>query len=163
MTHTVYDTVYGVKWVRVPHPPYTPVYKANASGPYDGDMAEPGSAHLVITRNHPEDIQDRPVFLWVDGEKWDGVLRYGMTFARDVAAGHHRVKAHNTLFGHTVEFDAARDETVEFRCQNGLTGGGMLMVLMMGVAYLRVRLVRVDASTAVSTPPREARVAGSSD
>lgn len=99
-------------------------------------------AQLVIARDHPEDIQDRPVYLWVDGEKWDSVLRYGKAFTRGLAPGRHVVKAHNTLFGHTVTFDAAPGETIRFRCENGLTGGGMLMVLMMGVAYLRVRLTR---------------------
>jgi hypothetical protein len=106
-------------------------------------MTETVRTQLVIVRDHPEDIQDRPVYLWVDGEKWDGVLRYGHTFTRELPPGHHTVKAHNTLFGHTVEFDAASGETVRFRCENGLTGGGMVMVLMMGVAYLRVRLKRL--------------------
>ena len=105
-------------------------------------MSSPPAAQLEIVRNHPEDIQDRPVFLWVDGEKWDGVLRYGATFTRELPPGRHRVKAHNTLFGHTVEFDAAPGEVVRYRCENGLTGGGMVMVLMMGAAYLRVRLIR---------------------
>lgn len=105
-------------------------------------MPTAAPVQLEIVRNHPEDIQDRPVYLWVDGEKWDGVLRYGKTFTRELAPGRHTLKAHNTLFGHTVEFDAADGETVRFRCENGLTGGGMLMVLMMGVAYLRVRLIR---------------------
>ena len=100
-------------------------------------------AQLVITRNHPEDIQDRPVYLWIDGEKWDGVLRYGKTFTRDLPPGHHKIKANNTLFSHTVEFDGTPGETVRYRCENGLTGGGMVMVLMMGVAYLRVRLKRI--------------------
>lgn len=53
---------------------------------------------------------------------------------------------HNTLFSHTVELDAKAGETIRFRCENGLTGGGMIMVLMMGVAYLRVRLKRIDAT-----------------
>jgi hypothetical protein len=101
------------------------------------------SAHLVITRNHPEDIQDRPIYLWIDGQKWDGVLKYGKTFTRDLAPGLHTVKANNTLFSHTVQFDAGHGETIRFRCENGLTGGGMVMVLMMGVAYLRVRLTRL--------------------
>jgi hypothetical protein len=100
-------------------------------------------ARLVITRDHPEDIQDRPVYLWIDGEKWDGVLKYGRTFERDLVAGPHTVKANNTLFSHTVRFEAAGGETIRFRCENGLTGGGMVMVLMMGVAYLRVRLTRL--------------------
>ena len=101
------------------------------------------TARLIITRDHPHDVQDRPVYLWVDGEKWEGVLRYGRVFEREIAPGHHTVKAHNTLFGQTAEFDAAAGETVRFRCENGLTGGGMVMVLMLGVAYLKVRLVRI--------------------
>ena len=100
-------------------------------------------ARLVITRDHPQDIQDRPVYLWIDGGKVDQPLRYGKTLERDVSPGHHKVRANNTLFSTTVEFDAAAGETVRYRCENGLSGGGMMMILMMGVAYLRVRLERI--------------------
>jgi hypothetical protein len=79
----------------------------------------------------------------MDGVKWEGVLKYGKTFERDLPPGPHTVKASNTLFSDTVTFDAAAGETVRYRCENGLTGGGMIMVLMMGVAYLRVRLTRL--------------------
>ena len=102
-------------------------------------------ARLLITRDHPQDIQDRPVYLWIDGEKWEGVLKYGKTFERELPPGPHKVKASNTLFSTTVDFDAAAGETIRYRCENGLTGGGMVMVLMMGVAYLRVRLIRTNA------------------
>ena len=101
------------------------------------------TARLVITRDHPQDVQDRPVYLWIDGEKWEGVLRYGKTFTRELPPGHHTVKANNTLFSHKIEFDAQPGETIRYRCENGLTGGGMVMVLMLGVAYLRVRLVKI--------------------
>ena len=103
-------------------------------------------AQLVISRDHPQDVQDRPVYLWIDGEKWDGVLRYGRTFERELPEGRHTVKASNTLFSTTEEFEAAPGETVRYRCENGLTGGGMVMVLMMGVAYLKVKLVRLPGS-----------------
>lgn len=83
------------------------------------------------------------MYLWIDGKKWDGVLRYGKTFTREIEPGHHTVKASNTLFSATEQFDVGSGETVRFRCENGLTGGGMLMVLMMGVAYLKVRLIRL--------------------
>ncbi len=83
------------------------------------------------------------MYLWIDGHKWDGVLRYGKAFTREVEPGHHILKASNTLFSTTAEFDAAPGETVRYRCENGLTGGGMVMVLMMGVAYLKVRLIRI--------------------
>ena len=100
-------------------------------------------ARLVITRDHPEDIQDRPVYLWIDGEKWDGVLRYGKTFTRELAPGRTRSRR-TTRCSRTPWSSTPRaGETVRFQCENGLTGGGMVMVLMMGVAYLRVRLTRL--------------------
>lgn len=83
------------------------------------------------------------MYLWIDGEKWDRPLKYGKVFERDLPPGPHTVKAHNTLFSDTVTFDAAPGETIRYRCENGLTAGGMIMVLMMGVAYLRVRLRRL--------------------
>ena len=83
------------------------------------------------------------MYLWIDGVKWDGVLRYGRTFERELEPGAHTIKASNTLFSTTEQFTATAGETVRFRCENGLTGGGMVMVLMMGVAYLKVKLVRL--------------------
>ena len=85
------------------------------------------------------------MYLWIDGEKSDKVLKYGATFTRELPPGRHIVKASNTLFSTKVEFDAAPGETIRYTCENGLTGGGMIMVLMMGVAYLRVRLTRTNA------------------
>ncbi len=106
------------------------------------------SARLTLIRNHPEDVQDRPVHVWVDGERWEN-LRYGRPLTRDITPGRHRIKAHNTLFGTTLEIDVVEGEDVRIRCRNGLPGGAKLMVLMMGVAYLRVTLEREppDAST----------------
>lgn len=101
------------------------------------------AGRLIITRNHPHDVQDRPVYIWIDGQKIDKVLRFGDTLTRELSPGRHRIRAHNTLLGHTVDIDVEPDAEVNLRCANGLTGGGMLMVLMLGVAYLRVRLERV--------------------
>jgi hypothetical protein len=103
------------------------------------------TARLTIVRDEPLDVQDRIVHLWVDGERWER-LPYGATRTRDVTPGRHVVKAHNTLFGTTIEFDAAPGEEVRLSCLNGLTGGGKLMVLMLGVAYLRVRLTRLPSA-----------------
>jgi hypothetical protein len=102
---------------------------------------EAAPARLTITRNHPRDVQDRPVYISIDGESV-GILRFAGVMTRELTPGHHRIKAHNTLFGHTLDVDASPGEEIRLRCQNGLTGGGMVMVLMLGVAYLRVRLER---------------------
>ena len=102
------------------------------------------NARLLITRSQPDDVQDRPIRLWLDGERLEN-LPYGKSFARDIAPGPHVVKAHNTLFGTTLEFEAAPGEEVRLSCANGMTGGGKLMVLLMGVAYLRVRLEQLPS------------------
>lgn len=104
------------------------------------------TARLTITRDQPDDIQDRPIRLWVDGERCEN-LAYGRTHTQAIAPGRHVVKAHNTLFGTSLEFEAAPGEEVRLSCANGMTGGGKLMVLMMGVAYLRVRLDRLPSGT----------------
>ena len=108
-------------------------------------MTTPLDARLTIARNHPQDVQDRPVYISVDGESW-GILRFGKTLTRPIAPGARRVKAHNTLFSHTLTIDAQPAEDIQLHCTNGLTGGGMIMVLMLGVAYLRVRLARVPST-----------------
>ncbi len=102
------------------------------------------TARLVIYRNAPDDIQDRTIRLWVDGERCEN-LAYGKVHAQDIEPGRHVVKAHNTLVGTELEFDAAPGEEVRLRCANGITGGGKLMVLVVGVAYLKVRLERLPS------------------
>ena len=80
-----------------------------------GAMAE--SAQLVIVRDHPEDIQDRPVYLWIDGEKWDGVLRYGKTFTRELPPGHHtdQGQQHAVLAHRGIRCDTRRDRSLSLR------------------------------------------------
>ncbi len=102
------------------------------------------SARLTISRRQSDDVQDRTIQLWVDGERIEN-LSYGKTYARDIAPGRHVIKAHNTLFGTHLEFEAAPGEEVRLSCANGMTGGGKLMVLLMGVAYLRVRLEQLPS------------------
>lgn len=98
-------------------------------------------ATLTITRNAPDDVQDRTVNLWLDGQRWEP-LRYGATLTRTIAPGRHRLKAHNTLFGTEIEFDARPGENVRIKCSNAMTGSGMLLMILIGWAMLRVRLER---------------------
>ena len=100
-------------------------------------------ATLTVSRSAPDDVQDRVVNLWLDDEPL-GKLKYGTTLTREIGPGPHRLKAHNTLFTHTVTFDARPGEQIRYKCLNGITGGGAVMILMLGVAYLRVRLEREE-------------------
>jgi hypothetical protein len=96
---------------------------------------------LTINRNSGADFQDRQVFLFVDGEPW-GKVKYGRPMTREIAPGHHKVRAFNTLFSHTIEIDAVPGEHVRLRCTNGMPTAGWLMMIFLHVTALSVRLER---------------------
>jgi hypothetical protein len=99
----------------------------------------PAPATLVITRDAPDDVQDRWVRITID-EGEEEILRYGLTLTRQLAPGHHRVKAHNTLSGDSLEFDAAPGRTVRIKVYNTVAKGGVLMLMATGFAFITVRL-----------------------
>ena len=103
----------------------------------------PADAILTITRDTADDVQDRWIRVWLDGEPQD-VLKYGKTLERDIAPGHHVVKVSNTLNRDTYEFDAKPGERITLRCHNAIARGGFLSILMIGVGAIRVRLERIQ-------------------
>ena len=98
-------------------------------------------AQLTITRNGSGDFQDRQVYLFVDDEPW-GKVKYGRPVTREIEPGHHRIRAFNTLFSHTIEIDAVPGEHVRLRCSNAMPTAGWLMMIVLHVTALRVRLER---------------------
>ncbi|HUQ86622.1 MAG TPA: hypothetical protein VM096_03625 [Vicinamibacterales bacterium] len=99
------------------------------------------SATLTVTRNGSGDFQDRQVMLYVDGELW-GKVRYGRPMTREIPPGHHKVRAFNTMFSHTIEINAIPGEHVRLKCTNGLARGGWIMMVLWQVAALSVKLER---------------------
>jgi hypothetical protein len=104
-------------------------------------------ATIILSRTSPDDVGVREIYVSIDGQAV-GVLRPGTTITRQVAPGHHIVKAHNTLFRRTRECDLAAGETAEFLGINRATGGAMGMSLLMavlGVGALNLDFDRVVA------------------
>ena len=78
----------------------------------------PTADHAIATRRRAG-----PPHQAVAGRRAPGrTCRTGNPFARDIAPGPHVVKAHNTLFGTTLEFEAAPGEEVRLSCANGHDG-----------------------------------------
>jgi hypothetical protein len=99
----------------------------------------PPNATLTLIRNAPDDVQDRWVRVFID-EGPEEILRYGQTLTRELPAGRHRVRAHNTLSADAIEFDAGPGEAVRIKVFNTVAKGGVLMLMATGFAFINVRL-----------------------
>ena len=100
-----------------------------------------GPAVLTVRRSADDDVQDRQVYLSVDGEDWVTLL-YGRVVSRELSPGQHTLTANNTLVRKTVTFDVRPDEHVRFQCINRAHWTGMLFMAFLGAAVLTVRLER---------------------
>ena len=94
-----------------------------------------GTARITVARNDPRDVQDRQVVVSLDGERL-ATLLYGKEVTRDVPAGQHRLRAHNTLFWKTIDFELAAGEHARFRAINRAGPGTFSMLGLLGVGPL---------------------------
>ena len=94
-----------------------------------------GIGRITVTRNDARDVQDRQVVVSLDGERL-ATLLYGKEVTREVAAGQHRLRAHNTLFWKTIDFDLAPGEHARFRAINRAGAGTFSMLGVLGVGPL---------------------------
>ena len=99
-------------------------------------MGEP-TARIVLTRRSANDVKQRQVFVSMNGEAM-ATLNYGDSVARDVDAGTHRLRAHNTLVWKTISFDLQVGEEARFTIVNrpGFGTYAMLAILGTGPIYL---------------------------
>jgi hypothetical protein len=109
------------------------------------DEAAPhGPSMLTVRRTASQDVQDRQVYLSVDGEAW-ATLMYGKSVSREIAPGRHVLKANNTLVRRSVTFDVAPGEHVRFQCVNKAHWSAMVFMAFLGAAVLTVTLTREAA------------------
>ena len=94
---------------------------------------------IEIIRDTADDVQDRWVRIYIDDSPKE-ILKYGQTLRRVVAAGRHRIKAHNTLSSDTIDVDVAEGQKLRIRCHNKVAKGGVLMMLTTGFAFITVQL-----------------------
>jgi hypothetical protein len=104
-----------------------------------------GTAKITVSRKHPEDVKDRQVVVSLDGERV-ATLLYGHEVTREVPAGRHRLRAHNTLFWKTVDLDVAPGEHARFRAINRAGVGTFSMLGLLGVGPLFLTLEREPES-----------------
>jgi hypothetical protein len=94
-----------------------------------------GTGRITVTRKDPRDVQDRQIVVSLDGEPL-ATLLYGREVIREVPAGRHRLRAHNTLFWKTIDFDLAPGEAARFRVINRAGAGTFSMLGLLGAGPL---------------------------
>jgi hypothetical protein len=99
----------------------------------------PGPARLTVRRQSPDDIQQREVFVSLDGSEL-GILRFGDSVTRELEPGRHELRAHNTLFRQRLSLDVGPGEHLRFNVVNRPGWGtyAMMSVLGAGPLYLSI-------------------------
>jgi hypothetical protein len=104
-----------------------------------------GTARITVTRRDPRDVQDRQIVLSLDGEPL-ATLLYGKEVTREVPAGRHRLRAHNTLFWKTIDVDLAPGEAARFNVINRAGTGTFSMLTLLGAGPLFLTFAREQES-----------------
>jgi hypothetical protein len=96
-----------------------------------------GQARITISRQSPDDLGQREVYLHLDGEEI-AILRHGETITREVAPGLHHLRAHNTLFRKSHEVNLQPGDDAHFVVINKPGPGtyAMMAVIGAGPVYL---------------------------
>jgi hypothetical protein len=109
--------------------------------PQDFERAWRFDTAIVIRRNDPSDVQDRQIYVWVDGEAL-GKIRYGDEISCRIEPGTHTVRVFNTLMSQTITVEAAPGQQVRVQCGTGMPAAGWLMMIFLHVTFLRVWVSR---------------------
>ena len=91
----------------------------------------PATATLTVTRNAPNDVRVRQIYISVDGTSVAELL-YGQSFTTDLTPGSHRLRANNTLVWKTVDIDLEPGEHARFNVVNRPGFGTYTMLTLLG-------------------------------
>ena len=99
----------------------------------------PGTARLTVHRSSDEDARHRQVILSLDGNEI-ATLLYGQHTTREIPAGHHRLRANNTLVWKTIEFDVAPGDDLHVNIVNRAAPGMLALVALFGAGPMYVTM-----------------------
>ena len=102
-------------------------------------VPESPTATLTVARQSPNDVGIRQVFVSLDDKEF-GVLLNGESVTKEVQAGEHRMRLHNTLVWKNITLDLKPGEHARFMITNRAGFGTYALVATLGVGpiYLKV-------------------------
>jgi len=104
-------------------------------------LTEEHTPLVTVERTSERDVQHRQVIVSIDDEPF-ATLLYGKSATKPIAAGHHKMRAYNTLVWKTVEFDIAAGEHVVFQVINRAGRWTYPMVALLGVGPIYLTIER---------------------
>ncbi|NOT43031.1 MAG: hypothetical protein HOP14_00325 [Acidobacteria bacterium] len=118
----------------------------------DDTSAPRGTARITVTRSEPDDTSQREIYVSLDGQEL-AILQYRDSVTREVPAGAHRLRAHNTLMWKTLDLDLQPGEHARFRVINKAGWGtySLMVWLGAGLLYLTFERVADDGATVEAT------------
>ena len=109
-----------------------------------------GEARITISRESPEDVGFREVFVSLDGKEL-AILRHGESVTTEVTPGAHMLRAHNTLFRRTHQLVLKPGEHARFLAINKAGWGTFGMLFILGAMPVYLTFERVPVGQAVRT------------
>jgi hypothetical protein len=100
-----------------------------------------GDARITISRESPDDVGFREIFVSMDGEQI-AILKAQETFSLEVPPGPHRLRAHNTLFWKTVDLVLKPGEHAKFVAINKAGWGTFGFMTFLGASPLYLTFER---------------------
>jgi hypothetical protein len=109
-----------------------------------GEANPPGGTNgrVTVTRTSAQDVKTRQLVASIDGENI-ATLTWGDSVMRELPAGRHRLRVHNTLLWKTMEFTLAPGEEAVFEAINRTGKLTFFLVSALGTGPLYVTLRRV--------------------
>jgi hypothetical protein len=124
--------------------------RESAEGAEDVVMRAPAGAdtgaHLAsvtVSRNAPNDVGVREIYLSVDGERI-ATLKYGEETTCQLSPGPHRIRADNTLFRKTLDIMLQADEHAQFIAINRAGFGSFEVLLFLAATPLYLTFERIS-------------------
>ncbi len=100
------------------------------------------SATLTVSRNAPDDAQQRQIFVLLDGQQI-AELMYGDSVTKEISEGAHTLLVDNTWNKKSVQFDAAEGGTIRFIVKNRSGRFSEFLLMIFGGGPLKVSLDRL--------------------
>jgi hypothetical protein len=81
------------------------------------ELEKSWAAVVTVKRTSKDDVGYRDIYVDLDGEQI-AILHAGDEVTREVKPGHHRLKAHNTLFRKSIDMNLSPGEHATFNVVN---------------------------------------------